>query len=168
MQVKLVTEESSCTAGSRKIHPFDDNNNHVSAAQLWKHPERGGTMTIKKIHCECKQNIIIFYNDDYYLPVCSFKMLKKRNLYSAGSNSRGRIKLTHSLPANRPDGVEGPLLKVMFGRRQSSGLSQLQHLQTLRAALCHLLKPDTHTHKCHHHSDWLWNTCVIALDKPVI
>lgn len=28
------------TARSRKIHPFDDNNNHVSAAQLWKYPER--------------------------------------------------------------------------------------------------------------------------------
>lgn len=27
------------TARSRKIHPFYDNNNHVSAAQLWKYPE---------------------------------------------------------------------------------------------------------------------------------
>lgn len=27
------------TTRSRKIHPFYDNNNHVSAAQLWKYPE---------------------------------------------------------------------------------------------------------------------------------
>lgn len=44
-----------------------------------------------------------------------------------------------------PDSVEGPLLKVMFGRRQPSGLSQLQHIETLLTALGHLLKPDTHT-----------------------
>lgn len=30
------------TTRSRKIHPFNDNNNHVSAAQLWKYPEWEG------------------------------------------------------------------------------------------------------------------------------
>lgn len=49
-----------------------------------------------------------------------------------------------------PDGVKRPLLEVMFRRRQASGLSQLQDLQTLLATLRHLLKPRacawTHTH----------------------
>lgn len=49
-----------------------------------------------------------------------------------------------------PDGVKRPLLEVMFRRRQASGLSQLQDLQTLLATLRHLLKPTacawTHTH----------------------
>lgn len=27
------------TTWSRQIHPFDDNNNHLSAAQIWKYPE---------------------------------------------------------------------------------------------------------------------------------
>lgn len=44
-----------------------------------------------------------------------------------------------------PDSVEGSLLKVVFRRRQTSGLTQLQHLQALLTALCHLLKPDRQT-----------------------
>lgn len=40
-----------------------------------------------------------------------------------------------------PDSVKRLLLKMMFGRRQTPGLGQLQHLQALLTTLCHLLKP---------------------------
>lgn len=36
---KLVLEELCFTAGGRKIHPFNDDNDHVGAAQLRKYPE---------------------------------------------------------------------------------------------------------------------------------
>lgn len=36
---KLMLEEFCFTARGRKVHPFDDNNNHVSAAQLRKYPK---------------------------------------------------------------------------------------------------------------------------------
>lgn len=56
---------------------------------------------------------------------------------------RGFRLLNDSSP---PDGVKGSLLKVMFWRRKTSGLTQLQHLQALLTLLCHLLKPDeTHS-----------------------
>lgn len=49
------------TARSRKIHPFYDNNNHVSAAQLWKYPEnnnrkkkQGESSVIYYIWFKCK------------------------------------------------------------------------------------------------------------------
>lgn len=32
------------TTGSRKIHRFDDEDNHVCAAQVWKYPEKEETV----------------------------------------------------------------------------------------------------------------------------
>lgn len=101
---KLMLEEFCFTARGRKIHPFDDNNNHVSAAQLRKYPKWK-----KK-----KKHIMI---------------LKEK--YSAIYPGQTLV----------PDSLKGSLLKMVFGRRQTSGLGQLQHIQALLAALGHLLKP---------------------------
>lgn len=72
--------------------------------------------------------------------------MKTRGRNSNGKSlRRGRnlslekeIKRSRELP---PDCVEGALLKAMFRRRQTPGLSQPQDLQTLLTAFCHLLKP---------------------------
>lgn len=46
----VITEEFSLTARSRKVHPFDNNNHHVGAAQIGKNPEWGGKKKTKPLN----------------------------------------------------------------------------------------------------------------------
>lgn len=53
----MITEEFRFTARSRKVHPFDNNNHHVGAAQIRENPEWGGKKT-KSV----KKRLLIFYD----------------------------------------------------------------------------------------------------------
>lgn len=106
--LQLMKEEFCFTIWGRKIHPFDNNNNHVSAAQLRKYP----------------------------------KWKKKKKNKASYDSTKNKKSFGYYLGQTLvPDSVKWSLLKMVFGRGQTPGLGQLQHLQTLLTTLCHLLKP---------------------------
>lgn len=72
------------TARSRKIHPFDDNNNHVSAAQFRKYPERKEYKEERQYEKREDEAQVIYYSSIYL----KFKQIDTKNSAKAKPEKR--------------------------------------------------------------------------------